>query len=259
MGLYWAMLNEGLPFRASERICDIYYPEDPEKAAVNLANSFGFDPGDRVDGIMEGNLASFYPSDKRIIIMTGGDVNIEVGISASKVLSSIQKGILNVPTSTLKNGKLRISLDLYRSHFFEQSAEAKLIIIVMALEALSPSKLKHPVALRMVDDWKRQLKEQLNHVKPNTDEELALKALERELLFRRKASLSSQIRSLVYDKISEAGIPNPEVMADRAVEVYDTRSRLVHDGIVSQEELNDAFIDAKKIVNMVLSSAMCIR
>lgn len=62
--------------------------------------------------------------------------------------------------------------------------------------------------------------------------------LERELLFRREASLRSQIRKLVVDALVIAGNPDPQEVGRRAVKVYDKRSTLVHQGVLNTDGAN---------------------
>jgi hypothetical protein len=149
-------------------------------------------------------------------------------------------------------------LELFRSHFFERSSEARLITLVMALESLAPSWEKHPVAIELLAGWRTELIEHRDMMVQGSDEYDALVALERELLVRREASLTSQIRTLVRDTLKEVGFSDAEERARRAVQVYDTRSRLVHNGRVDAVELHDALRDAKRLASDVLRARIAV-
>lgn len=251
-GLFWAMLRESLPFKAKEEPRDVYYPDDPKRAAQNV---FGTD-AESIEGVIDGQSPAFYPSALRIVVVTAGDLSVEVGMPAPRVLSSIREGVARVREDALHDGKLRIALELYRSHFFERSAEAKLITLVMALEALAPSTLKHPIALDLLAGWQEQLSDRQAGLARGSDEYIALEALERELLRRREASLRSQVRMLVRGALDGAGFTDGEARARRAVEVYDVRSTLVHEGRVDPTKLREALRDAQDLARDVLQLAM---
>jgi hypothetical protein len=255
-GLFWAMLNDSLPFRAETELDDVYYPDDPELAATNLRQDMGLDIGGRVDGVIQGNRPAVYASELRMITMTAGDVSVEVGISPSNILASVREGILEIPSSALENERLTLALELYRSHFYEHSPAAKFITLVMTLESLALPTQKHAVALELLEDWKRQLNETRSRFEVDTDEYFALESLERELLFRREASIRSQIRTLVQAALEQAGAPDAEQFARRAVRIYDVRGALVHDGNVDPTELHHALRDANEIVTAVLKSIL---
>jgi hypothetical protein len=254
-GLFWAMLSQSLPFIAKDGLRHAHYPDDPKQAGAKI-----FGPGADfvVEVMLDGSSPAVYPSGLKIAVMTAGELTIEVGISAPKVLSSILEGIQRANLEALEDDRVRIALELFRSHFFERSSEARLITLVMALESLAPSWEKHPVAIELLAGWRTELIEHRDMMVQGSDEYDALVALERELLVRREASLTSQIRTLVRDTLKEVGFSDAEERARRAVQVYDTRSRLVHNGRVDAVELHDALRDAKRLASDVLRARIAV-
>jgi hypothetical protein len=126
----------------------------------------------------------------------------------------------------------------------------------MALETLTSSRPKHRAAQELLNQWQLQVGERKQQLPVASDEYEALESLERELLFRREASLRSQIRTLVHDTLEADGNPNANQLAGRAVKVYDSRSTLVHEGVLQTDELRTAEQDAREIVVMVLKSKL---
>jgi hypothetical protein len=247
-GLYWAMLSQSLPFTANEELREVHHPEDPRRAAENY-----FGPGTdfAIEGMLDGSRPAVYPSGLKIVVTTAGVLNAEVGISAPQLLSSIQEGMLRTDVSALKDDRVRIALELFRSHFFERSSEARLITLVMALESLAPPEDKHPIALELIDAWKIQLTERQSALAEESEEYDGLDALH-GLLSQTKASITSQIRVLVRDTLGRAGFPDAEQRARRWVDVYKTRNKLAHNGRVDAAELHGALRDAKALAIDVL-------
>ena len=257
-GLMWVLLNRGLAFNAVLEFDKVTYADNPLKAAENLSKSFGLTVEGRLDGLVNGNLPAVYPSNKQIRTITSGTINISTGISAEQFLSLLIEGTaIRNSLIAISNSKLRIALELYSAYFSERSSNARLLTLVMALETLTSTQPKHRVAQELLNQWQLQIGERKHQLPVDSDEYQALESLERELLFRREASLRSQIRTLVQDTLEADGHPYAYQLARRAVKVYDSRSTLVHEGVLPSDELRTAEQDAREIVVMLLKSKLC--
>lgn len=249
-GLFWAMLNLSLPFSANTAFQEVHYPDDPSQAGANI---FGPESDIVIEGMLDGSRPAVYRSGLSVSVMTAGEPSIEVGISAPEVLTAIVEGVRHADPNALEDTRVRTSLELFRSHFFERSPEARLLSLVMALEVLTTSQQKHPAALELIDCWKGQLVKLRGDMAEESEAAEALNALERELLFRRNLSLRSQIRILVKEGLKG---PDTEDRARRAVEVYDARSKLVHTGRLDRDKLADALHHARVLVSAVLRTRL---
>jgi hypothetical protein len=252
-GLMWVLLHTGLAFNAIMEFDAVTYTEDPIRAAENLSKNFDIAIQGGVDGLVNGNWPSVYPSSKNIRTITAGGASIIVGTNVEQVYSLLVEG-LGTPNSAnvISHAKLRTALELYAAYFYERSANARLLTLVMALETLTTGHPKHQVTLNLIDQWCLQVEQERSQLQPNSAEYEALEALERELLFRKEASLRSQIRTLVHATLIADGHQDAVQMARRAVKVYDNRSTLVHEGTLPENELRVAERDAKEIVEAVL-------
>ena len=81
----------------------------------------------------------------------------------------------------------------------------------------------------------------------------ALQALERELLYRREESIRSQIRALAQGAIKPTD-PGREEFSRRAVKIYNTQSRFVHEGFLTAEEFASAETEAVKCSRLFCGS-----
>jgi hypothetical protein len=256
-GLMWTALHLGIAFKADFEFDSVVYADDPETAAKNLNQQFGL-KDTRIDGLVNGNLLAVYPSDKFIRTITAGNVSLVLNNRADQIITFIAQGASFPRSNEIRSQlKLQTSLDLFVSHFFESSSNARLLTLVMVLESLTESQLKHQTAQRLIDSWYPQLlelKRQVVETSPNSEESEALEALERELFFRKEASLRSQIRALVVSSLTRVGHPDPRGMGSRAVKLYDARSTLVHEGTLPREKLTAALRDAAEIARIVLQA-----
>ena len=89
---------------------------------------------------------------------------------------------------------------------------------------------------------------------PDVEEVEYLDALEREIVFRKENSIRSQIRALVFETLRVHGEEDAKKTAKRAVDLYDLRSDLIHNGYIENESLSSLIEDTKSIVVNVLKS-----
>jgi hypothetical protein len=150
--------------------------------------------------------------------------------------------------------KLRIALELYSAHFYERAMSTRFLMLVMALEVMTPNSIKPKIALHLLEQWRQQVGVLKSSFPSDSDEYFSLDALERELLFRRENSIRTQIKQMVYNVLSADKKTDASELARRAVKVYDQRSTLVHEGALPVGELAKAEQDAKEIIEIVLKA-----
>jgi hypothetical protein len=169
--------------------------------------------------------------------------------SLKPYLNEVARNLFASPDSE----RLRTALELYGSHFREDDARVRFLLLVMVLESLATPSAKHQVALRLIAQWQAQLKAEQEQYLQSSDEFAAFEALERELLFRSYDSIRSQIRRLVATCASPK---NAEVggIVNRALKVYDLRSTLVHTGHLTAREIEQGESDALEVVELVLEA-----
>ena len=122
----------------------------------------------------------------------------------------------------------------------------------MALEALASSTPRSELVLKMLDKWRVEVEALQKTTELGSDDAASLESLSRKLLFRREDSIRRQIRNVVLTTLQANGDADAAAMARKAVEVYDHRSTLVHEGKLESPVLGPATSDAKSIVERVL-------
>ncbi len=256
IGLNWTTLNCNLGFEDESEFDEVYFPPDPFKTAEVWKTQFGLDKGQRIDCIINGNLPSVYPTKSVIGIMTGGNVSAIIGKNPDSILENLLEGLSISLSIENIDVKLKIAIDIYNGHFFEQSNQARFLSLIMALESIAPHNHKHQIAQKLIDSWIKDLNQKIAMLEKNSEEYHSLESLQKEINFRREASLRSQIRSLVLDTLNEDNNHLAAEYAKKAVKSYDIRSILVHDGIIDTKILEEALTDTKEIVLLVLKSRL---
>lgn len=248
----WLLLQKGIAAEADLVPQEIRYYDDPIQAGANIGRSFGGKPWDRVDTILQGSQPAVYPTNKQVKVATALPATIHTTIPSAQALETLVQGTIFPSSSRIAGDqKLAVALDLYGAYFSEQSAKARFLTLIMALETLALATLKPELALQLLSKWQLEVNVLKEDQETAEDDKASLESLERELLFRREDSIRSQIRKLVRETLTPAD--DAELTARSAVKLYDLRSRLVHEGTVDQLELDQATGQAKGLVQKVLA------
>jgi hypothetical protein len=256
----WLLVNanDGMPFNASLEFGHAYYPPDPKIAAENVAWAYGgtVKEGEVIDVSMDGDLPSVYRTDQKIKRTFGGKVRFKRTRNVENFVSTLEQLSTTDISSIVKQPKLKLALELYNAFFYEKSDNAKFITLIMVLEALTTEPEKHKVALELIDKWREELNTERGKYDSNTTQHESLTALERELLFRRKASLTSQIRVVVIDALDAEDSGKALDYAKQSVKSYNLRSTLVHEGSLSPNLLSSTIEKTKIVVQEVLKAKL---
>jgi hypothetical protein len=255
-GLAWASIQHHSALKVNSQFDEVTYALDPEGAAQNLGLS-----GGRIDGLVNADQPAIYPVGKHIRTLLAKGSAVVGGVQPQAFLSTVEAGIASVgDINVFDDPRFSTSFDLYAAHHYELSSTAKLLTLVMALEALATPQPKAPAAQELLQRWRNELMEAFRQI-PADDlrSRESLEALERELLFRREDSLRQQVRILVRRTLTAAGHVKAEELAQLVVTVYDRRSTLSHEGQLSTAELSEALRDAQLIVEEVLRSRLVVR
>ena len=251
LGLVWLLLNRHIPFAVSLDPLEITYAKDPVAAAKNLGLSVG-----RVDGLVSGEGPIVQRKGQEIRRLTMGQATLSVSTPASLVLPFLKEGLGTRDAEQLfQDNSLRTAVDLYSGQFSERSLEGRLLTLSMALEVLAPKIDKHPIALKLLTELQQRILQLRNSGGMDGDEEASLEALERELLFRREASIRSRIRSLAVS-VGFGTAEEKQELVRSALRAYDARSVLLHEGRLDPQKLSRAHEDAQAVIRAVFRSRL---
>jgi len=254
-GFNWLLLKRGVAVKATLTFDKVTYASDPETAARNLERSLGLPYKGPVDGLVNANLPSFYSSEKSIRFCSVGSPSVIVGTPVTDVFAFLKEGIdIRGENASIDDSKLQLALDLYSAYWHEYSNKARLLTLILALESLMAHSIRHEVVVQLLDKWKPEVEDRKKEFPPDSDEYHALESLERELLFKKEDSLRKQVRSLVLKSLEFLGHNKAQELARETVWVYDQRSKLFHEGFMTESLLSKATSKAKSIVELVLEA-----
>lgn len=256
----WLLVNtdDGLPFNACLDFGHAYYPADPKKAAENLAWSFGgkVEKGEVVNIFADGDFPIVYRTNSKIKRLFSGEISFKRTRNVESLVSVFEQFADTDISNIVKQSKLKIALELYNAYFYEFSDNAKFLILIMVLETLKPKEYKHQIVIKLLDKWKKEVDFEIEKVEKQTLKHYALTDLEKDVMFKREASLRSQVRALVRETFAREGNEKVNESVKIVNKLYDKRSRLVHDGELPPHELRTAIEQARNIVISVLKAKL---
>ena len=208
-----------------------------------------------VHGDIDGLQPAIFSSDGSYWARTTDNINLSSGTNTDRFFEYFFKGIeYKNWENGFKNNKLRIALELYGAFFSEATENARFLTLVMSLEALSESEKRPDMVLDLLINFRGQIEDIESNYSKESNERVSLESLKRELTFRKEDSIRKQIRSLVFNTLSNNGDVDALEMAQQALKVYDKRSTLVHDGSLTLQELRSISSEARIIVERVLKA-----
>lgn len=253
VGLSWVLLHCGLAPVYSTDLQKVHYAKDPVSASKNLASSFGLPEGGPIDGLMDGRDAVVFDGRKNYKTITGGKANLIYGASLERFFAYFLEGTkLENGVDSLKNKKLRISLDMYAAFYSEASPNAKFLTLIMALESLCEPVRRPEIVVTHIQKFQESIGKHISSLDEDSEEFIAFEALMREVDFRKGSSIRVQIRKLVHDALKDSGNEDCLEVSKRAVKLYDKRSELVHNGEIKNENLSSLTGELRVIVERVL-------
>lgn len=239
--LAWISVELRTGFVVETQVDSVTHVEDPAQAATNIEKSLGLPNRGPVHGVVNGHMPSVIPIGKNIRAFKIGEATLTVSYSAEKYAPALARAIGQPNIETLyTDEKLRTAIELLSDAQREISVRSKFLTFIIALEVLATPTVKHVVAQRLLDDFNSRIEEQLITYSVSSDERHALESLQRELVFRREASLRSSIRKLILDGLKDLPGDNLSMRGKEVVWAYDLRGTLVHDGTVPTADLHRA-------------------
>jgi len=202
------------------------------------------------DGYVYNDGWSVYISGSQLTPCPSGECKVEMQEHSMTLLRLLDEGVAFRDSGlVMQEDKLRVALELYVSSFREISITARFLTLVMVLEALAVSRLKHEVAQTLLKRWANEIEEaKKTYTAPEVLDALA--ALKQQLDWRQADSINRQIRYVVESALS--GNVDVEQVKKTVATIYDQRSTLLHTGRLSTVELHEAIEQVEPIVKRVL-------
>jgi hypothetical protein len=251
----WLLLQKHIPVKMELRLDNIHYASDPEKTARHFEQTMGLLYIGPIDGMASGNSPTLYPNDKHIRFVTFGSATLTVGTPVSATLETLTAG-MNIRQSnhTINDHKLRLAIDLYAAFFSESTDAARLITLVMVLEALRTDLPNNQMIIELIGKWQQEIEGLEKQHQNNVEQYKALLSLRNQMEFHKKMSLRRQLKDLVDHSLKYLMHPARDKLTAQVGKIYDLRSRLVHGDKVDVSILSEAVSNARIMVSAVLEA-----
>jgi Apea-like HEPN len=181
-----------------------------------------------------------YPQGKDLsrLIIGHGSVQKQVAKILPTIVASLEYGIVSTSAKqAMTDYRVRLSLSLYTDSYFEISDSARFLGLVTILEVLKDKTKASNTACALVDRWGQEAAEEL--------ESREAASIRGSLRYLKLISISRGISSVVKRHLGED-------RATEAKELYQARSKLVHDGI-SPDDFPDTLTRTQRMVTELLA------
>lgn len=253
-GLAWLLLKYGITADTVFEPQTTHYASDPELAAANFSKNFGVNIDSPIDGTIVELQPAVYQTGKRMLLGGGVRVTITTHFPLEEfVLDPLTEGVMAPESKAFTSDqKLTVALDLYGAYFTEKSLNARFLTLIMALEVLAVDVERTPLVLELLDQWDKQVKELRKTLDRKSKDAQSLDDISSQLLHKRVSSKRGKIKNLVLCTLQAVPGVDALGLANKARDLYDLRSTLVHEGSLDPKELGRAIEDANDILRRVL-------
>ena len=249
LGLTTLMLDTKTPFSASTRV--------HEGQPIFVTNpQLGPNLQGARHAVNEGE-PYVVPSDAALIKFGAGTATFSTTTPIQRVIAALARGMAHPKAEALfADSRFRTAVDLFSAASFEETGTARLLTYSMALEVLPLPMQKHPVALALLEKWGGEVRAEIANLDAASTEVISLESLEQEIIFRKDVSISSRIRHFVRARLTAAGATDAEEMSKMALKAYGSRSRLLHNGSLPQEEIGNAITNFRLVLERLFEATL---
>lgn len=239
--LLWVSLTHRLGLRCPEVISNCSFYEQPIKiSSENKATSFLLERGwTEIHGDFNADEAIVKPQHLCVTRWEEGRCGVITGLAVDQFASTMDHAhqLRNLEGLGL-HPKIRLAIEVYASAQFETSDQAQFLVLVAALEATLESQRVSDSVMRAIEAATAAVKGMGNitdgdtHVTDQTSQFLS------RLQGLKEASIAQKFREQVAIKGGELDPwKSGGDLGNELKEVYNTRSRLLHDGTSEHERV----------------------
>ncbi len=201
-----------------------------------------------VHGFGDGKLPAVFPSAQKPAFWFVPESTAHSSVAPTWLLEA-----LHLPTAGPGDRQLDVAIDFYFSSFVLATREAKLIALVMSLEALRRKEPNHVAVTALVDRWiaeSRSAAARASNDDPSS--KVPLQELSQNMSYLKEMSLTKQLKAIVRDAFASDGPQAADQAAGVIGHCYSVRSRLAHGTRVSDGDLLAALSDLQGLLPRVL-------
>jgi hypothetical protein len=218
----------------------------------NFGNMFQEKGWTHLDGYVDHSPAVVIPEHLRIMEFGTGSVRVTLGMPAQLFLHSLSEDLaLPKPEGIAMDERLSLAIDLYATSFWEMSQRAQVVGLATCLEALITPRRVSEAALAQIDRLLEVFDSARSCSSDNEEQRRKLDRMRSRIEGLKEESISENLRNLAATHANAIGETTTDARRNM-ISAYGVRSKLVHDGHASKEEIEKAATWLGKAVPAVL-------
>ena len=207
-----------------------------------------------LDGYVDPSPAVVIPEHLRIMEVGAGSSTVTLSMPVRSFLEHLAEGLtLPQPEKIVEDKRLSLAIDLYAVSLWETSQRTRVVSLATSLEALIKPKGVSEAASDQINQLLTVFDSARDCSAEDEEQRRALDRMRSRLAGLKEESISENLRQLAA---AHANVirETPEEARRNMVSAYGVRSKLVHDGYASENEIAEAAAWLSKAVPAILES-----
>ncbi len=254
----WCAIEFGTGIRYSVQTGEVNLFDEPIKIpAVQPMAHIGKVTGwECTDGNYDAAEAIVRPDHKRLVRFESGRASLTAGIAIDRFVAKAEEALsFDRLSKVAGDDKLRLAIEVAMSHRFEASDNAQFITLITSLEALLPDLPVSPAASVAIVEAAQVIRDKRDTLPRESPEWSELDRLLGRVGKLNVDSIGAGLRSFVNAALARhPDLGDSQAISKQVRDAYNTRSRLLHDGHVPQEQLNAGLVFLRDFVPRLLRS-----
>lgn len=270
IAINWAIVKRGAGIKIPALISDIQINDQP--ILIDETRNFGHildhTGWTHVDGDYYADKLVIIPESKRLVRTQMGQIVPSQSLDSETFINDLSESFKLKNFDTMRSDKkLKLAIEIYSSYNFEVTITGRFIKLVTTLEALLPEGEIEDMLKGALKNAKRAVNEFKKELLESDDFKKLEKIKQQDLIKDISDKVSSRIGELKYNSIGtnlesyltqmlsdKPQIGNPKELIPKIRKIYEARSKLLHDGIYNEEQLNEYLKVLSKLVPTILRS-----
>jgi hypothetical protein len=207
-----------------------------------------------LDGHVDHSAAVVVPEHLRIMEFGAGSANVTFSMSVPSFLEHLAVGLaLPHPEKIAANERLSLAIELYAISLWETSQRARVVSLATSLEALIKPERVNKAASHQIDRLLEVFDSSRDGSNENHGQRRELDRMRCRIAGLKAESISENLRKLAAAHANAIGEASEEARRNM-ISAYNVRSKLVHDGYASEDDIFDATAWLSTAVPAILES-----
>lgn len=250
------VVKKQLSVRSSSSMQEIRFQEPPidVRGSANFGSMFEPRGWTHLDGHVDHSQVVVIPEHLRIMEFGAGSASATISMPASSFLGHLAASLaLSQPQQIAADERLSLAIDLYAASLWEASLRAKVVNLATSLEVVVKPEKVGKVASDQIDQMLGTFDSAREPSAEDPEQRRALDRMRSRIAGLKDESISENLRKLAARHATSIGETIDDARRNM-VSAYAVRSKLVHDGYATDNEISTAAAWLRKTVPAILEA-----